>query len=286
MASKKSPYLLIFPALLLTIFTLGLGIVYCFIQSLGYFPMVGLETFSLQYYLTLFQDKVFLNSLFFSLYTSVVATAITVVIGVYISYAFLSVKEKTFQKYIHRLPVLIPHVIVSLMAIFFLTQSGLLSRVIALFMPGFEMTSFPELIYDQWGIGIIIANVWKSVPFVFSVLYGVLVNIDNKYTKVAYNLGAKKRQVFFNIILPLSLPFILTNCIIIFSFIFGSFEIPFLLGPATPKTLPVLAYEYYQNINLVNRPYAMAINGVLIIVSLILIYFFSKAYKRGEKINE
>ena len=216
MANRRKPYLLLIPALVLTVLTIGLGIVYCLIQSLGYFPMVGLETITGQYYLDLFQNKVFIESLFFSLYTSFVATIITVLIGVYISYAFLQTKRRKIEQYIHRLPVLIPHVIVSLIVIFFLTQSGFLSRLIALCIPEFQMASFPELIYDPWGFSIIIANVWKSVPFIFSVLYGVFVNIDSKYNHVAYNLGASQKQVFFKITLPLSLPFILTNFIIIF----------------------------------------------------------------------
>ena len=80
--------------------------------------------------------------------------------------------------------------------IFFLTQSGFLSRLIALFIPEFQIHGFPELLYDPWGFGIIIANVWKSVPFIFSILYGVFINIDSKYARVAYNLGASQKQVF------------------------------------------------------------------------------------------
>ena len=54
-----------------------------------------------------------------------------------------------------------------------------------------------------------------------------------------------------------------------------AYELPFLLGATTPKALPILAYQQYIHPNLENRPYAMALNGVIICISMVsaVLYF-------------
>ncbi|MGM0502858.1 MAG: ABC transporter permease, partial [Bacillota bacterium] len=65
--------------------------------------------------------------------------------------------------------------------------------------------------------------------------------------------------------------------IIVFAFSFGAFEIPFLLGPTYPKTLPVMAYQKYISSDLMQRPYAMVIAVVLTVICVALIYFYKKS---------
>ncbi|MEG0108931.1 MAG: spermidine/putrescine ABC transporter permease, partial [Lachnospiraceae bacterium] len=54
----------------------------------------------------------------------------------------------------------------------------------------------------------------------------------------------------------------------------GAYEIPFILGVTSPKALPVLAYIQYTHPDLHNRPYAMALNGIIIIISLVSAGFY------------
>ena len=75
--------------------------------------------------------------------------------------------------------------------------------------------------------------------------------------------------------MPLCKNTILSGFLIIFVFALGAYEIPQLLGPTLPKALPVLSYIQYTHPNLQNSPYAMALNGITIIISLIsaVIYY-------------
>ena len=66
---------------------------------------------------------------------------------------------------------------------------------------------------------------------------------------------------------------VLSGFLIIFVFTLGAYELPFILGATTPKALPVLAYLEYTKPDLRARPYAMAINGILIVISLIAAVF-------------
>ena len=271
--------------IILGIFTMGLAL--GFFQSLGYFPAVGLKEFTLRYYKEVLTDIGFLDSLKFTLYTSFVSSTLALVIGVLLAYSIFQSKSRKGVLYtIYKLPVIVPHSIAALLVFNVLTQSGILARV--LFYLGIisEQTQFPSLIFDQNGIGIIISYLWKGIPFIAMTVYTVLSNINDKLTDAALNLGANRRQVFWKILLPLLMPSILSSYIIIFAFSFGAFEIPYLLGPTSPKLLPVKAYIEYINPDLSHRPYSMVINMVLASYSLILVWFYSKTFKLFSKFDE
>lgn len=86
-----------------------------------------------------------------------------------------------------------------------------------------------------------------------------------------------------NVIFPLIMPLVASSFIIIFAFSFGAFEVPYLLGPTSPKILPVKAYIEYTNPDLTHRPYTMVINMILTFYSLILVWLYSKTFKLISK---
>lgn len=273
-------YLLLFPALTILIGLFMGGVILALSQSLGYFPLLGLKDFTLQYYLEVWSSPEFIDSLKFSLFISLVSSIMAVIVGVFLAYQLVKIpKEHRLVKLIYKLPIIVPHIIASLMVFIIFTQSGFLSRILYHLgiIPG--INRFPQLIFDRWGAGIILVYLWKEVPFVALIVFTVLKHINNSWEEVAHNLGANRKQVFWNIYLPLSLPSIGTSFIIIFAFSFGAFEIPLLLGPTYPQTLPVLAYKEYINPDLMQRPYAIAITMTLTVVSLFLIYFYKKLLK-------
>ena len=55
--------------------------------------------------------------------------------------------------------------------------------------------------------------------------------------------------------------------LIILTFSFGAYDLPFLLGPTIPKALPVQAYIEFLHPDLLHRPYAMAMNGLILIIT-------------------
>jgi len=81
------------------------------------------------------------------------------------------------------------------------------------------------------------------------------------------NLGASKLKTFFYITLPLSTPAIRKAFLIILTFSFGAYDLPFLLGATLPKALPVQAHIEYIHPDLRHRPYAMAMNGLILIIT-------------------
>lgn len=276
---KMKPYFLLSPVLIIIVSILGFGIVNCVLQSLGYFPVAGLREITFKYYREVFTSADFIQSLNFSVYTSMVSSILSVVMGISIAYFILiSNKGNSVLNKIYRIPIIVPHTVVVLLVFNVLSQSGVISRVFY-YMGIIKNTSqFPLFILDRKGLGIITAYVWKEVPFIALVVYGTMSRVNKKLFEAALNLGASKKRAFFYVVLPLIMPSVVSCFLIVFAFSFGSFEVPYLIGPTFPKALPVKAYIEYSNSDLTNRPYAMVINTILIIITSILVFLYERCF--------
>lgn len=277
MKREVKPYILLLPAVIVLLGILTSGIVIALSQSLGYMPVIGLKELTLKYYVSIITDKGFLESLSFSLNISLLSSIAAVIIGVILAYSMLINKHrKSIEKILYILPIVVPHMIAAFLMFNILSQSGLLPRILYYLGILKEQSDFPSLIFDRYGAGIIITYLWKEIPFVAMVVYTFISNINKSLEDVAVNLGASRRKFFWYVILPLSWPSIISSFIIIFAFSFGAFEVPYLLGPTTPKTLPVKAFIEYSNPDIFNRPYAMALNVFLTIISLVIVWIYDK----------
>lgn len=77
------------------------------------------------------------------------------------------------------------------------------------------------------------------------------------------------------------MPTICSGFLIIFVFALGAYELPFILGATMPKALPVQAYIQYTHPNLRNRPYAMALNGIIIVISLVSAWVYFRLMRKN-----
>ncbi|KXG73868.1 ABC transporter permease [Thermotalea metallivorans] len=286
MYNKLKPYIMLTPVLAVISSVFISGLVMGFLQSLGHFSVIGMKQFTFKYYKEVFMDRGFLESLKFSLYISFVSSVTAVIAGALLAYSILQNKHnKGIEQLLYKLPVIVPHSVAALLAYNMLAQSGIASRI--LYHMGIinAQTDFPSLVFDKNGAGILFAYLWKEIPFVAMVVYAIWRNMNDQLSEAALNLGANKRQVFWHVLLPLAMPTIASTFIIIFAFSFGAFEIPYLLGPTAPKTLPVKAYIEYTNPDLTHRPYTMAINMILTLISLFLLWLYNKAFQLISKYN-
>ena len=199
--------------------------------------------------------------------------------------ALLVTSRKTKGKMMRivQLPIIVPHVVVALFVINICSQNGFLARVCCRLGIIGEQQEFPMIIYDSHGIGIVIAYLWKEIPFIIYFVIALMANIDGKLGEASVNLGADKIQTFFRVTLPLCIHTICSGFLIIFVFALGAYELPFILGATTPKALPVQAYIQYTHPDLRNRPYAMALNGIIIVLSLVSAWIYFILMRKNLK---
>ncbi|GIS40768.1 MAG: hypothetical protein Ct9H90mP13_06140 [Pseudomonadota bacterium] len=116
-------------------------------------------------------------------------------------------------------------------------------------------------------------------------LYANLVKLDVRLLEAASDLGAKKRQGFLGVTLPLSMPGIIAGCLLVFIPAIGEYVIPaFLAGRTLMIGRVPLFYEFFLNRD---WPVASAVAIVLLFYCLQLFIFKRNKHKkhRGQQRN-
>jgi ABC-type spermidine/putrescine transport system permease subunit I len=138
-------------------------------------------------------------------------------------------------------PLFVPGVILAFALIQFLGSHGMLDTMLNLV--GYSGFRTPYL-QPQ---GVIIALVWEGIPFTVLVLTAGLRQVEDAVVESARDVGANSLQIFFRILLPLSV----RSAIIVFCLnvigVFGAFTLPYLLGPAQPMMMGVSMQHTFNN---------------------------------------
>ncbi|MFT4105084.1 MAG: ABC transporter permease subunit [Lacrimispora sp.] len=275
MKKKLMPYLLLAPQIILTVLFM-IGLITGITQSLGVIPAFGLKEPTLFYYKEVLSRPDMIHSLLYSLRIALISAVLATAGGVFFCCVCVArQKNRGMMMRIVQLPIIIPHVMAALFILNIFSRNGILARIAYALGMIQEQVQFPLVIYDSHGIGIILAYLWKEIPFIIYFVISLMANINGSLGEAAVNLGAGPLAVFWKVTLPLCRNTIVSGFLIIFVFALGAYELPLLLGATLPKALPVLAYQQYIHPDLRNRPYAMALNGIIIAVSLLsaLLYF-------------
>lgn len=283
---KNKPYILVLPSLIIVTILFFGGLFSGLLQSLGLTSIGDVSRFSFLSYKELFKSNEFWSSFLLTLKISTISTVISGVLGMFIILCLFIIRSSekgskalVFQRFF-QIPMLFPYLVAAYIVFLMFTQSGWVSRI--LFNIGIikDMNSFPILINDEFGWGIIISYVWKTSPFVVLMLYPVIFRVENAWIEVGRVFGANRLKFFKEVVLLLLISPWKMSCFIIFAYTFSAFEIPFLLGVTYPKTLSVYSYEMYVYGYLADRPKALAVNIILLLVIAIFGLIF---YKMGRK---
>lgn len=120
-------------------------------------------------------------------------------------------------------------------------------------------------------LAVIIGMVHYTLPYGVFPIFAVLLTIDKRLTRAAASLGAGKWHSFWLILLPLTLPGILSASLLTFIISVGFFITPVLLGGPRDQMISN-TIEYYQN-QLVNFDVAallaiLTTAGIFVLVAI------------------
>jgi putative spermidine/putrescine transport system permease protein len=261
-----------------------IAIVNILIQSLGYMPVFDLYDVTLKYYIEVLRRPEVLESLGVSFRVSVISSLAAAAAGTVICAALVRThKTRGAMLYTVRLPILVPHTVVALFTVAMLSQTGVFARLAyAAGMIG-DYTEFPGILYGTGYLGVMIAYIWKEAPFIAYFSLALMSGVSETLGEAAENLGASPLKSFMHVTLPLSMPAIAKGFLIVLIFSFGGYELPLLLGATLPKAFPVYTYIEFLKPDFKLRPYAMAMNGITLILSLMMALIYAVCMKRMMK---
>lgn len=240
-------------------------------QSLGYLPIVGLNELTFKHYVNIFTSEEFFAATLMSFHIAFTSTTLSTIIAIICALALRDTRwgKKTIT-FLFQVSLSIPHIAVAFAILLLTTQSGLVARLAYAAGMIAEPAQFPALVFDRYAIGVILVYLWKEIPFIGIIVLAILQGVGREYEESAATLGAGRWQRFRYVLLPLIAPGTLSAYIVVFAFVFGAFEIPYLIGARYPAALPVLAFRSYADFNLHARPEAMAMNVFILVFILIL----------------
>lgn len=230
--------------------------------------------FSLDNYIRLF-DTAYLKIFFRSFNLAAITTSVCLVLAYPFSYALAHVSLR-FRKVLLLL-VMIPFwtssLIRSYAIVAILKTHGLLNT----FLLWAGVIENPlQILYTN--AATLIGLVYTLLPLMILPLYSSIEKLDERLIEAARDLGANKHQVFFRILLPLTMPGILAGSVLVFLPAMTLFYIPDLLGGA--KT--ILIGNAIQNQFLTARDWPMgaAISVTLIFSMSVVLFVYGRRHKQ------
>ncbi len=283
-SERKLAWMLCAPAVVVMLAVTAYPIIYAFVLSLQKldlrFPEQN-EFIGLTNYGTVLSSELWWLDVFNTLLIMVISVSLELVLGMAIA---LIMHRAIFGRGVVRTVVLIPYGIITVVAAFawqfaFASESGFVDNL--------------PFIADEknWFGGhisslavIIMAEIWKTTPFMALLLLAGLVTIPNELYEAARVDGASAWQRFRKITLPLMKPAILVA--VLFRTLEASrvFDSIFIMTRGAQNTESVSILGFNQLINRLNLGLGSAIS-VLIFLGVVLIAFlFIKGF--GVKVEE
>ena len=270
----------VFAMLLVTAYPIGYAIVLS-VQELDLrFPEEG-GFAGLDNYVAVLTSGLWWQDVFNTVFVMLISVSLELVLGMLIA---LAMHRAIFGRGLLRTAVLIPYGIVTVVAAFswqfaFAPDTGFVN---GLPLIADDMAWFGER-FSSFAV-VIMAEVWKTTPFMALLLLAGLVTIDDGLYEAAKVDGASAWQRFWKITLPLMKPAILVALLFRTLDAFRVFDTIFIMTGGAQDTESVSILGYNQLIERLNLGLGSAVS-VLIFLSVFLIAFiFIKGF--GVKMDE
>jgi putrescine transport system permease protein len=248
-----------------------------------YTPLVTNGVSGLKFHATLVnfillaRDQLYLRAYLGSLVYAALATALCLLLGYPIAYAIARARGRRRQVllFLVMLPFWTSFLIRVYAWIAILAPSGLLNELLtALGLISEPLPLLNNLFSVELGL------VYSYLPFMILPLYGSLSSLDESLLEAAADLGARPVHVFFEVILPLTVPGIAAGSLLVLIPAMREFVIPDLLGgPDTLMIGKVLWDEFFNNRD---WPVASAVAIVLVAALAIPILIAQRLLERGR----
>ena len=124
-------------------------------------------------------------------------------------------------------------------------------------------------------------QVYNYLPFMILPIYSVIVKLDHSLIEAARDLGANSVQVFRRVILPLSLPGVLSGITMVFVPSVSTFAISKMLGGGTEMLLGDLIEQQYMGG--AYNPYLGAAISLVMMVIVVICMVVMNRFGEGEE---
>lgn len=213
-----------------------------------------------------------MTELLLSFRLAFLVTAILLVLATPLAYwlAFSKWRAKFLVEAVVALPLVLPPTVLGFYLLIAMGPRGPLGKLwLALFGHTLAFTF----------TGLVIASVFYSLPFCVQPLVASFEKIDPKLLNASRVLGAGNTSTFCKIILPLSLPGVITASVLTFAHTLGEFGVVLMVGgnrPGATRTVSIAIYDHVQSIeNAAANQLALTLLAISFVL-LALVYWLNR----------
>ena len=214
-----------------------------------------------------------------SLKVAVLATSLSIIPGFAVAYLMREYcfRWKLLFEIMINLPLALPPISIGLILLYILNPGHLVGKVI--------VEIFGPILFT-WKAAVI-ASAVVGFPLLVRAIRINLDHIDPLLINTAKSLGAKRKDIIFSIILPLTAPGILAGALMMFIRSIGEFGATIMICGNLPGRTQTLSLAIYESAGIPNnelRAYLLSLVALLLAIVVLVIYdkIMSGVIKRGE----
>lgn len=234
------------------------------------------QTLTSENYARIAENPLYRQVLWNSFSTAMLVTLCSLVLGYPLAFylTFVASRHRQLLYFLVVIPLLTSFLLRAYTWKIILGRSGLVNSTLQ--SAGLIDAPMDLLLYNQFSV--VLTLVYIFVPFVTLPIYAALEKLSRDQIEASLDLGARPFTTFRRVILPLSLPGVITGCTFTFALSFGDFVAPSLLGG--PDQIMVANVIISQFGTAFDWPFGSALAVVVVGIVLAIVAFGARLEKR------
>jgi molybdate transport system permease protein len=204
------------------------------------------------------------TALLVTLRLALLVCLLLVAVGLPLAYwiTFVRWRGKFLLEALFTLPLVLPPTVLGFYLLLAMGPRGLLGRLwISLFGHPLAFTFS----------GLVIASLVYSLPFMVQPVAASFAAVDPKLLAASASLGVSSLGTFRRVILPLSLPGLLTGLVLTFAHTLGEFGVVLMVGGNLPGATRTLSVSIYDRVQALDFASAGSTSLFLLLLSFVLL---------------
>ncbi len=240
--------------------------------------------FSLDWYKSLFQNRLIMRSVYTTLLVSLLATVIATFAGTFAAIGFYNLRrrQRTVLNTVNNIPMMNADIVTGVaMCLSFVAFFSFWSRFAVWFNGLQNMITLPSRLTLGFGT-LLIAHITFNIPYVILSVSPKLRQMDKNLVDAAQDLGCTWMQAFWKVILPEIKPGIASGALTAFTMSVDDFIISYFTAGSSSSTLAMTIYGMTKKRV---TPEINAISTLLFITVLLLLVIVNLREVRMERIG-
>ncbi len=245
---------------------------------------IGLENFEL-----LFDDPVFWNAVWYTIFYTAIATAGKFILGLWLALLLNNhMPFKAFIRAIVLLPWIVPTVLSSIAWWWIYDPQFSIVSFVLVNVLGWRDT-YIDFLGTPWAArwSLIVANIWRAIPFVAITLLAGLQTIAPSLYEAALLDGATGWQKFRRITVPLLMPILAVALTLSILFTFSDFQLVYAITRGGPfnstHLMATLAFQRAIPGSQLGEGAAIAVSMIPFLIVATLVCFFGVGRRKWQQ---